>query len=81
MTFHATQALYGLPEHSSSPRLQPTVNGVFSDPYRLFNLDVFEFATHKNTALFVLCSGFIVDTEAFHGLWATERPTLWVCCG
>ena len=28
------------------------MNGHFPDPYRLFNLDVFEYATDKNTALY-----------------------------
>lgn len=52
MTFHSTVALYGLPEHSSSPRLQSTrEGGAFADPYRLFNLDVFEYEPNRNTAL------------------------------
>ena len=52
ITFHDIDALYGIPQHSSSPKLKPTVNGYYSDPYRLFNLDVFEYATDKNTALY-----------------------------
>lgn len=52
VTFHDVDALYGIPQHSSATKLQSTVNGYFSDPYRLFNLDVFEFATNKNTALY-----------------------------
>lgn len=52
VTFHNVNALYGIPQHSSATRLQSTVNGHFPDPYRLFNLDVFEYATDKNTALY-----------------------------
>ena len=52
ITFHNAQALYGIPQHSSAFKLQTTVNGYFSDPYRLYNLDVFEYATNKNTALY-----------------------------
>ena len=52
ITFHDVDALYGIPQHSSATKLQPTVNGHFPDPYRLFNLDVFEYATDKNTALY-----------------------------
>lgn len=52
MTFYGVAALYGLPEHSCSPRLQSTrEGGAFPDPYRLFNLDVFEYETNRNTAL------------------------------
>ena len=55
MTFYSTVALYGLPEHSCSPRLQSTrEGGAFSDPYRLFNLDVFEsMLNEKVTAVLI----------------------------
>ena len=53
ITFHDNLGLYGLPQHSSSFRLKTTVSGEYSEPYRLFNLDVFEFATDKPYALYV----------------------------
>lgn len=53
ITFHDNLGLYGLPQHSSSFRLKTTVSGEYSEPYRLFNLDVFEFATDKPSALYV----------------------------
>ena len=52
VTFHGVEGLYGIPQHSSSYRLQTTVNGPYTDPYRLFNLDVFEFATNRPSALY-----------------------------
>lgn len=52
VTFHGVDALYGIPQHSSATRLQSTVNGHYADPYRMFNLDVFEYETDKNTALY-----------------------------
>lgn len=51
ITFHSNEGLYGLPQHSSSFRLKSTVSGDYSEPFRLFNLDVFEFATDKPSAL------------------------------
>lgn len=82
MTFYSTVALYGLPEHSCSPRLQSTrEGGAFSDPYRLFNLDVFEYETHRNTALFAWLMRSIVDMGAFRSWrrWARRRRS--ACCG
>lgn len=52
ITFHGVEGLYGIPQHSSSYRLQTTVNGPYTDPYRLFNLDVFEYATNRPSALY-----------------------------
>lgn len=51
ITFHGVAGLYGIPQHSSSFKLQTTLGGSYTDPYRLFNLDVFEFATNKPAAL------------------------------
>ena len=51
MTFHAIEGLFGIPQHSSSFRLKSTVSGDYSEPFRLFNLDVFEFATDSPAAL------------------------------
>ena len=66
MTFYGVTALYGLPEHSCSPRLQSTrEGGAFPDPYRLFNLDVFEYETNRNTALWARRGRFTVGTGAF----------------
>ncbi|EFN52006.1 hypothetical protein CHLNCDRAFT_139544, partial [Chlorella variabilis] len=43
--FPGTRHLYGLPERASSLALQPTrgPEGPLSEPYRLYNLDVFEY--------------------------------------
>ena len=43
---------YGIPEHASSLVLKETRNASYSDPYRLYNLDVFEFDLDRNTALY-----------------------------
>lgn len=54
------QQLYGLPEHASSLALKntrgdaehPGTSGVYSDPYRLYNLDVFEFELDEPMSLY-----------------------------
>ena len=63
ITFHGARALYGIPQHSSAFKLQTTVDGHFKDPYRLFNLDVFEYATDRNTALYGSVPFLIAHSE------------------
>ncbi|KAH9258248.1 hypothetical protein BASA81_003297 [Batrachochytrium salamandrivorans] len=41
--------LFGLPEHATKFSLQDTMN---ADPYRLYNLDVFEYELNENMALY-----------------------------
>eukprot|EP01116_Phalansterium_solitarium_P023891 TRINITY_DN8582_c0_g1_i1.p1 TRINITY_DN8582_c0_g1~~TRINITY_DN8582_c0_g1_i1.p1 ORF type:complete len:926 (-),score=425.77 TRINITY_DN8582_c0_g1_i1:222-2999(-) len=45
--------VYGIPEHATSLALKPTRgNGITSDPYRLYNLDVFEYELDNPMALY-----------------------------
>ena len=48
-TFHDTDHVYGIPEHADKFSLQDTSN---SDPYRLYNLDVFEYELWNPMALY-----------------------------
>lgn len=47
VSFYGADFVYGIPEHATSLALKPTrgpgVQDGFSEPYRLFNLDVFEY--------------------------------------
>ncbi|DBA85180.1 TPA: hypothetical protein ACH3X2_005892 [Trebouxia sp. C0005] len=54
VTFPQAQHVYGLPEHATSFALKPTTggNGSLSDPYRLYNLDVFEHAADSPFGLY-----------------------------
>jgi alpha-glucosidase (family GH31 glycosyl hydrolase) len=49
LTFVNSRHLYGLPEHTDSFVLSNTENG---EPYRLFNLDVFQFEVDERMALY-----------------------------
>jgi len=54
-TFHDSNNVYGIPEHAHSFSLKPTKttdNKVLSDPYRLYNLDVFEYELNNEMALY-----------------------------
>lgn len=52
-TFDGFSHVYGIPEHATSMALGPTRgDGVSSDPYRLFNLDVFEYELDNPMALY-----------------------------
>ncbi|XP_025907731.1 neutral alpha-glucosidase AB-like, partial [Nothoprocta perdicaria] len=45
----AVEHVYGLPEHAESLRLRPTEGG---EPYRLYNLDVFQYEVRSPMALY-----------------------------
>lgn len=48
-TFHQANILFGIPEHADSFALKTTAGG---DPYRLYNLDVFEYELESKMALY-----------------------------
>ena len=52
--FPGARHLYGIPEHASNFVLQTTTgtNAHFRDPYRLYNLDVFEYELDQPMALY-----------------------------
>jgi alpha 1,3-glucosidase len=56
LTFPSSKHLFGLPEHASSTQLKTTkgVDGVryYNEPYRLYNLDVFEYELDETMALY-----------------------------
>ena len=54
ITFPASQHLYGIPEHASSAVLQTTLGegSKYKEPYRLYNLDVFEYEIDEVMALY-----------------------------
>jgi len=57
ITFPQSEHLYGLPEHASSTKLKQTNtgkqnDGSYTDPYRLYNLDVFEYDLDVPMALY-----------------------------
>lgn len=47
--FHTSEVLFGIPEHADSFALNPTVG---TEPYRLYNLDVFEYELESRMALY-----------------------------
>lgn len=49
-TFHQANVLFGIPEHADSFALKTTVGN--GDPYRLYNLDVFEYELSSRMALY-----------------------------
>ena len=54
ISFPASTHLFGLPEHASSTQLKGTTgNGAhYKEPYRLYNLDVFEYELDETMALY-----------------------------
>jgi hypothetical protein len=54
ITFPGSKFLYGLPEHASSTALKRTIgrNSEYKHPYRLYNLDVFEYDLDVPMALY-----------------------------
>ena len=50
--FLGSQNVYGIPEHASDFSLKQTRDGGYNEPYRLFNLDVFEYDLDVPMALY-----------------------------
>nr|CCW28783.1 glycoside hydrolase [Arachis duranensis] len=79
VTFHGADFVYGIPEHATSLALKPTKGpGVEeSEPYRLFNLDVFEYIHDSPFGLygsvpFMLSHGKQRGSSGFFWLNAAE---------
>nr|KYP47448.1 Neutral alpha-glucosidase AB [Cajanus cajan] len=79
VSFHAADSLYGIPERATSLALRPTrgPNVDHSEPYRLFNLDVFEYIHDSPFGLygsipFMLSHGKTRGTTGFFWLNAAE---------
>ncbi|KAL2347195.1 hypothetical protein Fmac_001195 [Flemingia macrophylla] len=79
VSFHAADFVYGIPERASSLALRPTrgPNVDHSEPYRLFNLDVFEYLHDSPFGLygsvpFMLAHGKTRGTSGFFWLNAAE---------
>lgn len=53
VSFHQADHVYGIPEHATSLALKPTRGlDIVSEPYRLFNLDVFEYIEESPFGLY-----------------------------
>lgn len=56
LTFPSSSHLFGLPEHASSTQLKTTAgmdgHRYYKEPYRLYNLDVFEYELDETMALY-----------------------------
>lgn len=53
VSFPSSSEVYGLPEHATAMALKPTKGpGVNSEPYRMFNLDVFEYLVDSPFGLY-----------------------------
>eukprot|EP01018_Ginkgo_biloba_P019091 Gb_13061 [translate_table: standard] len=53
VSFHGARHVYGIPEHATSLALKPTRGpDIESEPYRLFNLDVFEYLSESPFGLY-----------------------------
>ena len=54
ITFPKSHHVYGLPEHASSTKLKNTIGdkSEYKDPYRMYNLDVFEYDLDVPMALY-----------------------------
>ena len=67
-TFVDTRFVYGIPEHASSLPLKNTVNDEngYNEPYRLWNLDVFEYKLDVTDSLYAdipFALGYNANTE------------------
>jgi alpha 1,3-glucosidase len=75
-TFHDTDHVYGIPEHADKFSLQDTMSG---DPYRLYNLDVFEYELWNQMALYAAIP-FMIGHNAKRttGLFWMNAAETWI---
>uniref|UniRef100_A0AAY4DM90 Neutral alpha-glucosidase AB n=1 Tax=Denticeps clupeoides TaxID=299321 RepID=A0AAY4DM90_9TELE len=75
-SFPGVEHVYGIPEHADTLKLKTTDGG---DPYRLYNLDVFQYELHNPMALYgavpVLLSH---NTERTMGVFWLNAAETWV---
>ncbi|XP_029842481.2 neutral alpha-glucosidase AB isoform X2 [Ixodes scapularis] len=76
-TFEGFDHVYGLPEHADSFALKSTVGS--TDPFRLYNLDVFEYEVDSNMALYGAVPYMVAhsETRTVGLLWLNAAET-WV---
>lgn len=81
VSFYGADFVYGIPEHATSLALKPTkgpgVEDDYSEPYRLFNLDVFEYLHDSPFGLygsipFMISHGNTRGSSGFFWLNAAE---------
>jgi len=81
-TFEQSQNVYGIPEHAASFSLKPTrgrYNEIISDPYRLYNLDVFEYETRNEMALYGSIPFMVSHSkEKTTGIFWLNSAEMWV---
>ncbi|KJE88713.1 neutral alpha-glucosidase AB [Capsaspora owczarzaki ATCC 30864] len=80
ISFPGVKHVFGIPEHASPTALKPTKgDGISSDPYRLFNLDVFEYELDNPMALYGSIP-FMVAHAATHstGVFWMNAAETWI---
>lgn len=76
VTFFGYENVYGLPEHADSFRLRSTKD---TDPYRLYNLDVFEYELNNPMALYGSIPFMLAHNErSTLGMYWNNAAETWV---
>ena len=76
VTFFGYENVYGLPEHADSFRLRSTKD---TDPYRLYNLDVFEYELNNPMALYGSIPFMLAHSErSTLGMYLNNAAETWV---
>ncbi|KJH51447.1 glycosyl hydrolase, family 31 [Dictyocaulus viviparus] len=77
VSFIGFQTAYGLPEHADSFALKSTVDN--TDPFRLYNLDVFEYELHNPMSLYAAIPYIVAHSKnaTIGFLWLNAAET-WV---
>ena len=78
VTFSGYEHVYGIPEHASTFSLKSTsgAEGEYSEPYRLWNLDVFEYELDSPAALYGAIPFMYAHKKSPHG--SSDAALLWL---
>ncbi|CCK72926.1 glucan 1,3-alpha-glucosidase ROT2 KNAG_0M00730 [Huiozyma naganishii CBS 8797] len=78
-TFHNVQNVYGIPEHADSLRLRDTTG---SEPYRLFNVDVFEYNLQSKMPMYgaipLMIGASASDVPTAMGIFWLNAADTWI---
>ncbi|RKP16708.1 hypothetical protein ROZALSC1DRAFT_31418, partial [Rozella allomycis CSF55] len=80
ITFVGSLNVFGIPEHASSLRLKPTKNSNegYNEPYRLYNLDVFEYELDSPASLYGSIPFMLSQGDQSSGILWTNPSETWI---
>eukprot|EP00045_Choanoeca_perplexa_P014658 m.174061 g.174061 ORF g.174061 m.174061 type:complete len:906 (+) comp16750_c0_seq2:34-2751(+) len=79
ISFPGARHVYGIPEHAHDVSLKPTRGSEETEPYRLYNLDVFEYELQETMALYGSIPYMLAHTaQQTSGVLLLNSAEMWI---